>query len=319
MNDVLRHNIENWALQGRGVPQDWSHHHLVFSNPGAEEDAIANGTHDRWLKIVNDPRYILQQMKRSSGVKTLADPAPASLEQAKTETINKAKPAKRKPKEGMWTEDLGAHGQVQPNMYPAKFSFSTVTASCSTDFVAYPTGVVGAAGAAANIIAYNNLYSGCTGTVPLVYWAYNTGGMVTNSPIISEGGSQVAFIQSSTATQTQTVTVCSVSGVPTLIYLTCTGGGLTSADVGAVVSGNSNIPADDTIAFVINAYTAILTTPATATFSGATLTLTYTVNTESLVLLKWAAGTGTFSSPVNLTAETSGSDYRNCTAPASTV
>src|ERR1019366_708615 len=64
MNEVLRHNIEDWALQGRGVPQDWSHHPLVFSNPGTEEDAIANGTHDHWLKIVNDPRYIIQQLKR---------------------------------------------------------------------------------------------------------------------------------------------------------------------------------------------------------------------------------------------------------------
>src|ERR1019366_116629 len=64
MNEVLRHNIEDWALQGRGVPEDWSHHHLVFSNPGTEEDAIANGTHDRWLSIVNDPRYIIQQLKR---------------------------------------------------------------------------------------------------------------------------------------------------------------------------------------------------------------------------------------------------------------
>src|ERR1019366_4276501 len=62
MNEVLRHNIEDWALQGRGIPEDWSTHRLVFSNPGTEEDAIANGTHDRWLSIVNDPRYIIQQL-----------------------------------------------------------------------------------------------------------------------------------------------------------------------------------------------------------------------------------------------------------------
>ena len=140
MNEVLRHNIENWALQRRGVPEDWSNHHLVFSNPGSEEDAIANGTHDRWLSIVNDPRYILQQMKRSSGVKTLADPGIASL---MTENTKKAKPKKGKLKKD-WTETLLGHGQVQPNMYPGKFSFSTTVASCSGDFVVYPTGVAGA-------------------------------------------------------------------------------------------------------------------------------------------------------------------------------
>lgn len=284
MNEVLRHNIENWALQGRGVPNDWSNHHLVFSNPGTEEDAIANGTHDHWLNIVNDPRYILQQMKRSSGVKTLADPEIASLEPAaKTESTKKGKRTKIKKD---WSQPLLA-GQVQPNMYPAKFSFSSTVASCSTDFVVYPTGVAGAGGAA-SLVAYSNLYSGCGGTVPSVNWAYNTGGMVTTSPIISEGGSQVAFIQYPT-TQTQTATGCTVSSFfGSLTELTCTGGGLTQADVGAVVTGNSNIPADDTISFVFNATTAFLTTAATATFSGATLTLTYTANTASLVLLKWA-------------------------------
>jgi hypothetical protein len=328
MNEVLRHNIEDWALQGRGIPSDWSNHHLVFSNPGAEEDAIANGTHDRWLSIVNDPRYILQQMKRSSGVKTFADPETASLGQAKTESINKAKPKKGKTKEGMWTETLLAHGQVQPNMYPAKFSFSTTVANCSTDFVAYPTGVAGAAGVAANIIAYNELYgtntpteTGCgstTVTVPSVYWAYNTGGMVTTSPIISADGSQVAFIQSNFTTQSLTGCIVGYAGFPffELIDLTCTGGGFTSADVGAVVSG-TNIPAGDTIATVTSSTTATLTTAATGTPISASLTLTgVPTNTASLVLLKWAPSTTqTLSMPDNLTPQTSASNYRSCTAP----
>src|ERR1017187_5926969 len=162
MNEVLRHNIENWALQGRGVPEDWSHHHLIFSNPGTEEDAIANGTHDRWLNLVNDPRYILQQMKRSSGVKALRDPETASFGQA-AKSIKKGKIKKD------WNETLLTGGQVQPNMYPAKFSFDITTAICSTDFVAYPTGVAGK-GAKASIVAYNDLYSGCApATVPSVY------------------------------------------------------------------------------------------------------------------------------------------------------
>jgi len=306
MNEVLRHNIEDWVRQGRGVPEDWSNHHLIFSNPGTEEDAIKNGTHDRWLKIVNDPRYILQQMKRSSGVKALADPETASLGQAKTESIKK-----EKTKEGMWTEPLIGGGQTQPNMWPGKFSFSTTVASCSADFVVYPTGVAGATGKAPNIIAYTDLYSGCApATVPSVYWAYNTGGgTVTTSPIIAEGGSQVAFIQSSSATQS--LTGCSV-GFFELTDLTCTGGGLTSADVGAAVSG-ANIPAGDTIATVTGATTATLTTAATGFFFDATLTLTYP--TANLVLLKWAADTGTLSAPHNLTAQTSASNYRNCTAP----
>jgi hypothetical protein len=71
LNEVLRHNIEDWILQGRGIPEDWSHHHLVFSNPGTEEEAIENGTHDRWLRIVNDPRYSMQQLKRGARARIL--------------------------------------------------------------------------------------------------------------------------------------------------------------------------------------------------------------------------------------------------------
>ena len=53
-------------VQITGVPDDWTHHHLVFSNPGTEQDAIRQSKHEQWLKIVNDPRYVIQQLKRGS-------------------------------------------------------------------------------------------------------------------------------------------------------------------------------------------------------------------------------------------------------------
>ena len=100
----------------------------------------------------------------------------------------------------------GTLARVQPNMYPAKYSsFSssgTTTASC-TDFVVYPTGTAGATNVS-TIIAYTNLYSGCTssGAVPSVYWSYNTGTgyAVTTSPVMSLDGTQVAFVQSNGTT-----------------------------------------------------------------------------------------------------------------------
>ena len=87
---------------------------------------------------------------------------------------------------------------VLANTYPAKFGFSTATATC-TDFVVYPTGVAGTA-TQATVLAYNNLYEGtCTGQVPSIAWAYNTAGTATLSPTISEDatGSQIAYVQSS--------------------------------------------------------------------------------------------------------------------------
>lgn len=64
------------------------------------------------------------------------------------------------------------------------------------DYVVYNTGLQGTA-SQASVIAFTNLYSGCTvGTVPTVYWAYNTGGIALTSPVISGDGKQVAFVQS---------------------------------------------------------------------------------------------------------------------------
>ena len=84
--------------------------------------------------------------------------------------------------------------------FPAKYSISSASSvNCSgaakPDYVVYPTSTAGSA-SSATIIAYDNLYASCTGTVPMVYWAYNTGtGSVVTSPIISYDGTQVAFIE----------------------------------------------------------------------------------------------------------------------------
>lgn len=86
---------------------------------------------------------------------------------------------------------------VMPDATPAKYGPSLTAASCTSDFVIYPTGQAGS-GTAATIIAYNNIYSGCaTGAVPSVMWAYNTGTgySVTTSPVLSWDGTAVAFVQ----------------------------------------------------------------------------------------------------------------------------
>src|SRR5580658_798295 len=48
----------------KGYVNDWSHHHLIFSNPGTEEDSIRNGTHEQWLRTINSPRYVMQEQRR---------------------------------------------------------------------------------------------------------------------------------------------------------------------------------------------------------------------------------------------------------------
>jgi len=220
-----------------GVPEDWSTHRLIFSQP-----VPGTATYD---KVMQDPRYWMQQIKRSTGAKTGLDRG------------NDYEDPRGKKKSGIkkdWTYNVLAGGQVQPNMYPAKFPVYTTTASCS-DFVVFPTGVAGT-GTTANIIGNYNLYTtGCSGTAPLVSWAYSTTGRLVTGTL-SSGNSP---------------------GV------TLTAGTFTQADVGAPISG-TGISGGNTIASVLSSTTATLTTAPTTESTAETLTITGgTVTTSPII------------------------------------
>jgi hypothetical protein len=228
-----------------GAPDDWTHHRLIFSNPGTAEAAMQRGDYFHWLKVVNDPRFILQQAKRSAAARSgmnlakpfpappanIATPEPEVLQNVATvaeenlprglskSPVNathtgligfgggSTRPSPRPPKGGRaihtdWSMNMGNNATSGLGVFPAKFSFDVNSANCSSapspDFVIYNTSVAGSA-SRASIVAYDNLYSGCTGTVPSTYWGYNTGGTISTSVVLSFDGSQVAFAQSSAA------------------------------------------------------------------------------------------------------------------------
>jgi len=119
-----------------------------------------------------------------------------------------------------WSINLGTGGTAA-NAYPSKFTFDiTAAPSCTNDYVIYPVNVMGST-TQANLVAFNNLYSGTAGgtgvcnratpppdddgTDATVMWSYNVsaiGGAVTTSPVISWDssgpilGSKVAFVES---------------------------------------------------------------------------------------------------------------------------
>ena len=169
-----------------GVPTDWSHNHVIFSTPATAEEARELG---------KEPRY-WQQLYRRQLVRNLAaDPSNQISEQVE-------QAAHAASRGGLWSEDLGTNSAPGAGNYPAKFGFKLTTANCASaatpDYVIYSTGLQGTA-TQASIVAYDNIYSGCSGTVPTVYWAYNTGGLILTSPVMSLDGSQVAFVQTSSA------------------------------------------------------------------------------------------------------------------------
>ena len=224
-----------------GGPDDWTHHHLIFSDPGTADEAMRKGTYNHWRKIVNDPRYILQREKRNAAATgasklnnflppgdsqqitaekespkdvTLVPPEklPRGLARSPLNSLSNVAGAGRPGGDGHlhrhessslhkdWSENMGSGATTGLGMYPAKYSFDISSANCGAvaqpDFVVFNTSLAGLS-TQASIIAYDNLYTGCSGTAPSTYWAYNTGGAIVTSVNLSMDGSQVAFAQSS--------------------------------------------------------------------------------------------------------------------------
>ncbi len=118
-----------------GVVDDASTHHLIFSQP-----VPGTATYD---KVTHDPRFWMQQIKRSLGVKTVVDGETDDTNAAAKNSGKQIQSWKSRVNiKNDWTSNLTT-GAVQPNAFPAKFSFGTSTASCANDFVVYPTGGAG--------------------------------------------------------------------------------------------------------------------------------------------------------------------------------
>ena len=180
-----------------GIPHDWSHRHLIFSRPQSAAAA---------RQLEREPRFRIQQAWRASqagaaGVearmRTLDALAVqlASAPARHTGPLGWGRPLWGRPKRtlhGDWSVNLGSVATVGAGMYPAKYSFNPIGApDCTNDFVVFNTGKAGT-GTQASIVAYNKLYSGAgacgTTGVPAVYWAYNTGGKIVTSVVLSSDG-----------------------------------------------------------------------------------------------------------------------------------
>src|SRR5262249_53084126 len=103
---------------------------------------------------------------------------------------------------------------------------------------------------------------GCSGNVPTVYWAFNTGGQVLTSPTISGDGQQVAFAQTNGVGLASLVLLKFAPGgtasspvklvpVSNALYRNCTAPCMTTFEL----RDTSNVPVDDTASSVFPDYT----------------------------------------------------------------
>jgi hypothetical protein len=256
--------VLGWVLTGhaakpvlQGLPTDWSHRHVIFSQPS---------TYEQVENVTSDPRY-WQQWFRQNVRRVLVDPAASGDDTSMGSDMDRGvNIGSELNSEGAWSVDLGSGGSVGAGNYPAKYSFQITTANCasatSPDYVVFNTGLSGSSGQA-SVVAYDNLYSGCTGTKPLVYWAYNTGGQVLTSPTVSADGTQVAFVQTNsgfgvlvllkwTASTTQTVSSpLTLTPVAASAYRSCVAPCMT----GILLKTSSSVQVNDITSSVFPDYT----------------------------------------------------------------
>jgi hypothetical protein len=180
------------AQHGIPLPMDWTHRHMIFSQPGTAQQRA---------QVESDPRYWQQMYRRSQRLVLPASTREASaLEQFDFRLAANAPKNPRLRRD--WAESMGTGATVGAGNFPAKFSFDSTSANCDSatqpDFVVFSTSLPGS-GTQASIGAFDNLYTGCGGSVPMPYWAYNTSGAtpgpILTSPVFSRDGKQVAFVQ----------------------------------------------------------------------------------------------------------------------------
>jgi hypothetical protein len=205
---------------------DWSHHHVVYSQPSTWASA--------W-KMQQEPRFWQQKIRRGEFQHESEHASRGEWARDFFRFPGTNPPGwgwhehpREVPMERDWAQSLGKvganvgtvgvpiNGTTWYPVYPAKFSFDVnATPDCVNDYVVFPTNLTGTTGGQASIVAYNRLYSGATAsfcalaTTPLVYWSYNTNfnaagtattGTIATSPILSADGKKVAFIENNGGT-----------------------------------------------------------------------------------------------------------------------
>jgi hypothetical protein len=191
------------------VPYDWSHRHVLFSQPSSLSQA---------RRLQEEPRYWHQMFRRNAEGRVGTDARERGRDPREPRRFPRPKRDPATPLARDWAVSLGtgaSTGNATFPQFPAKFTYdvSQATINC-TDFVVYPTDVPGVTGASVldpgqpSIIAYNFLYTGPDGVglceigthEPVIAWAYNTNttgaGVVSGSPVISGDGTKVAFVES---------------------------------------------------------------------------------------------------------------------------
>ena len=270
-----------------GTPDDWSHHHVVFSDPDSFANAVKRGTFESWYRTVTNPRYLMQLRRRGDAPEVI----PVS---ALGTSFFRGKRRHPPTLHRDWSMSVEASSSVGNAMYPAKYTFDvTKPPDCVNDYVAFNTSVTPAMKTASATGTFmGNPTNGQTATI--------TNG--ANSEILTASG----------APATGTVTITSVPnsgdtvtiGSTTYKFVTT----LVNPNDVLIVSGStSNSAASLRAAISANAGQCSPVSPCfgTGTVANASVTATRSTNIVTVTAITWGSSGNTIAfSTSNATAIT---------------
>src|SRR5882672_553144 len=225
-DDVPAADVTVGQAMHLSVVQDWSNRHILFTNGGRPETVAASQ---------RDPRSLNNWLSRNAGLLGLGRIPQEPRESGASADDERMPRGPVRPLLGVagktrnrhskidWAMSLGPTGGMPLAEAPAKYTFDiNATPSCANDFVVYTITLnetfVAGAGKQANLIAFNNLYSGtgtslCNRTTPTVMWSYAVGtGGSDLSPSLSLDGKKVVFIEAGTRAILHVVTWATGAG-----------------------------------------------------------------------------------------------------------
>ena len=244
-----------------GSPWDWSHRHLIYGNPETVEEAIRNGTYDRWQKNYRDPRFVRALVKKMENLDA-ASPVPslAKAEKAARAAVIWPTPPKGPVRPSMhrdWSFPMGGvTGVGGIGMFPAKYSFDiSATPSCANDFVVYATNSAGANPGSTPVNAsQTGTVSGApgAGTITITNGSFSI--VLTRSTTLNTG---LNFINTGTNTQRAQAIADAISRNGDSIGVTASSSGavVTVTAINAGTAGNSITLAETTSNFAWTAGT----------------------------------------------------------------
>ncbi len=173
------------SVAPRGIPEDWSNRHVVYTGNGSFEDMV---------KVRDDPRFInsVRRQKMQEQLRQTTPPNGTILSESKSSKVD-------------WAYTLGHFAGMALGESPAKYTYVTTTTPSCSDFAVYTIDTTKvAAGTQSNLFGLTKLYSGTgptgiCGKTPSALFSYAIGKSPSPlSPVISLDGTKIAWIESPT-------------------------------------------------------------------------------------------------------------------------